>query len=116
MNFSFSDRNIFSKNEILQDSLSILTEIGFSKKVIKEKIIFNIKLIKYLKPGNDYHYFGSFRMMGNDKKISVDYNCKLNSDKSITIIDGSVLYFKNNFFPTLLIMANALRIGKKYDI
>jgi ribosomal protein S14 len=39
MNFLFSDRNIFSKNEILQDSLSILTETGFSKKIIKEKII-----------------------------------------------------------------------------
>ena len=42
-------------------------------------------------------------------------NCQLKNNKSIFIVDGSVLNFKKNLYPLGFVMANAKRIAKLFQ-
>ena len=102
---------IFSKKE---KTLKILKK--------KQKIIYNfLRTNKIVFPffknffpgiGADYHYFGTIPI--GKKKLSVNRNCQLKNDKSIFIVDGSVLNFKKNLYPFGFVMANAKRIAKLF--
>ena len=63
--------------------------------------------------GSDYHYFGTIPI--GKKKLSVNKNCQLKNNKSIFIVDGSVLNFKKNLYPLGFVMANAKRIAKLFQ-
>ena len=62
--------------------------------------------------GADFHYFGTI-IMGKKGKLSVNEKCQLRQNKKIYLIDGSVLNFKKNPYPSGLIMANSRRVGKE---
>jgi hypothetical protein len=110
--FIKKDKNNFKIYSKKKDTLKILKE--------KQKIIFSyLKNKKIIFPfyknffsgiGGDYHYFGTIPQ--GKRKISVNKNCQLNKDKSIFIVDGSVLNFKNNLYPLGFVIANAKRIAK----
>ena len=78
----------------------------------KSKIILPFYINYFPGYGADFHYFGTV-LMGSKQKLSVNEKCQLNKNKSIYIVDGSVINFKKNKYPLGLIMANARRIGKE---
>lgn len=100
---------IYSKNK---NTLNILKQkqnkiFDFLK---KNKIVFPFYKNFFPGIGSDYHYFGTIPV--GDKKLSVNKNCQLNKNKTIFIIDGSVLNFKKSLYPFGFVMANAKRIAK----
>tara|TARA_B100001057_G_scaffold501109_1_gene620635 strand:- start:314 stop:1690 length:1377 start_codon:yes stop_codon:yes gene_type:complete len=110
--FIKKDKNKFKIYSKKKATLKILEE---KQKVIfsylkKKKIIFPFYKNFFSGIGGDYHYFGTIPL-GNTK-LSVNKNCQLNKDKSIFIVDGSVLNFKKNLYPLGFVMANAKRIAK----
>ena len=101
--------NIYSKNK---NTLQILKKkqnriFSFLK---DKKIIYPFYKNFFAGTGSDYHYFGTIPV--GKKRVSVNKNCQLNNNKSIFIVDGSVLNFKNNLYPLGFVMANAKRIAK----
>ena len=102
--------NIYSKNKM---TLKILK--NKQKKIYNylrnNQIIFPFFKNFFPGIGADYHYFGTLAV-GSKKKLSVNNKCQLHKNKSIYIIDGSVLNFKKNLYPYGYVMANAKRIAK----
>lgn len=101
----------------LSTKKNLIIDFSKFKNIIKKNFLF--KQIKIFYPffstsklGNDYHYFGSLR--ADLKKSLIDKDSKLKKNKTITICDGSSLYFKKNKFPLGLIMANSYRLGKNF--
>lgn len=112
--------NLFIKKE--KKKFQIYSKEKNTLKILKEK---QKKILSYLKKkgiilpfyknffpgvGGDYHYFGT--IPPGNSKLSVNKNCQLNGNKSIYIVDGSVINFKKNLYPLGLVMANAKRIAK----
>ena len=96
-----------------------LNALEFSQKKIfnflkTKKIILPIYKNFFPGVGADYHYFGTIKT-NKKSPISINNNCQLRKSKSIFIIDGSSLNFKNNFYPLGIIMANAKRIAKLFN-
>ena len=100
---------IYSKKKntfkILQEKQSTIFSFLKNKKII-------LPFYKNFFPGigADYHYFGT--ITPGNSKLSVNSNCQLNTNKSIYIVDGSVINFKKNLYPLGFVMANAKRIAK----
>ena len=110
--FIKKEKNYFSIYSKKKNTIRILKEkqstiLSFLK---KKKIIFPFYKNFFPGIGGDYHYFGTITL-GNSK-LSVNSNCQLNANKSIYIVDGSVINFKKNLYPLGFVIANAKRIAK----
>ena len=115
--------NLFIKKK--KSSFSIYSKKKNTLKILKSKqsvILSYLKNKKIILPfyknffpgiGGDYHYFGT--ITPGNSKLSVNKNCQLNANKSIYIIDGSVINFKKNLYPLGLVLANAKRIAKLFS-
>ena len=103
---------IYSKKKntlrILKSKQSVILSYLKNKKII-------LPFYKNFFPGigGDYHYFGT--ITPGTSKLSVNKKCQLNANKSIYIIDGSVINFKKNLYPLGFVLANAKRIAKLFS-
>ena len=115
--------NLFIKKK--KDFFAIYSKKKNTLKILKSKqsiILSYLKNKKIILPfyknffpgiGADYHYFGT--ITPGNSKLSVNNNCQLNANKSIYIIDGSVINFKKNLYPLGFVLANAKRIAKLFS-
>ncbi len=102
---------VYSKEKNIKSLTKNISKMIFNF-LKKSKIILPFYINYFPGYGADFHYFGTV-LMGSKQKLSVNEKCQLNKNKSIYIVDGSVINFKKNKYPLGLIMANARRIGKE---
>ena len=85
------------------------------KKIYKtlrnQKIIYPFRIIRILRPGNDFHYCGTIQILGKSK-LSVNKNCQLKGFNNLYIVDSSVFDFKKNLFPLGLVISNSIRVAQ----
>ena len=103
--FKSDDKKKYRINEIKKKILFLKDEL------VENKVIYPFYKKFIPDAGADYHYFGTITV--NKKKFGINENSQLNANKNIYLIDGSCVDYKNTFYPTGVIMANARRIGFK---
>ncbi len=99
------------KNKMLKKELLKQSNILF-KHLLKKKIIYPFRLNLIPKTGHDNHYIGTIPINGRDKILSLNEKCELKNHKNLFIVDGSAIPQNNSKFPTAIIIANAMRVGK----
>lgn len=111
-------KKILNKKDILEIQFKETEEelIDHQKELKKIKKQLKILGLTPLRQGNDYvtsHYAGGIPIQEKPGKISADLNGKLHQAKRVYIADAATWRVLPAKAPTLTIMANALRIGKK---
>ena len=82
------------------------------KYLLNKDIIYPLKLNILPKMGHDNHYTGTIPINSKNKKLTLTENCELKNHKNLFIVDGSAIPKNMSKFPTGLIIANAMRIGR----
>lgn len=103
--FKNDNKKKYRINEIKKKIICLKNEL------IEKKVIYPFYKKFIPDAGADYHYFGTITV--SKKKFGINENSQLNANKNIYVIDGSCIDYKNTFYPTGVIMANARRIGFK---
>jgi hypothetical protein len=103
--FKNDNKKKYKINKINKKILCLKNEL------IENKVIYPFYKKFIPDAGADYHYFGTITV--SKKKFGINENSQLNANKNIYVIDGSCIDYKNTFYPTGVIMANARRIGFK---
>lgn len=110
-NLIFSDRNKTKEiKKILRFHFNFLYKV-----LLKNKLIYPVKFYQIPGMGHDNHFTGTLPINGPIKELSVNENCELFNFKDFYIVDGSVIPSNDAHFPTGIMIANALRIGKKFE-